>query len=135
MVKWYNSGDHRSAGNACLSAAFELSRGASYKDSGKRNAAGCGTAMRVAPIGLIYSGNDLIQHSHEQSDITHKDKRASIGAIVTAYCINLLIDEKSIEKDNFLAEIIHYTERIENGFKRHKHEFTVKMKLFPELFN
>ena len=55
FVAWARSPDNdRAPGNTCLAGCRNLERGVPWRESGVADSKGCGTAMRVAPVGLRF---------------------------------------------------------------------------------
>ena len=135
LVEWYECNDHRAPGNACIEAALRLDEGVSYKESGQKNAAGCGSAMRVPPLALVYRGKDLVKHSHVQSLMTHQDVRASIGAVLTAQIVSrlLAIDADSFDSDVFLQEMNEFAAALEEKLGHRNGEFSRMLAKFTNL--
>lgn len=75
------------AGKSTREAADRLNAGVVWSDAGAvAPAAGNGTAMRAAPIGLFYRNDHktLIRVAKEQSIITHSDPRCQSGSVLIA---------------------------------------------------
>lgn len=91
FVAWFDTGDLRGIGNTCLEAILNLKSGLPWEQSGHRGkwAAGNGTAMRIAPVGLLDWKH--LEHLREDcwstSIITHNNTEAVAGATVVAYVI------------------------------------------------
>ena len=71
-------------GYSTKEAVKRLFQGIPWEESGAPPpAAGNGSAMRAAPIGLFFFDNPqrLIQAAHDQGRITHGDPRCSAGAV------------------------------------------------------
>jgi ADP-ribosylglycohydrolase len=91
-------------GLATEEAAFRIAKGINWQEAGTPPpSAGNGTAMRAAPIGLIFSGDDetIISNSEQQSIITHKDKRCTAGSIAIAAATNYALHHDSIDVERF----------------------------------
>ncbi len=89
------------AGETWDEAAHSLYYGGSY---------GNGSAMRVAPIGVLYHGNPgaLRQVAHQSSHITHAHPLGKEGASLQAYAVALatnLDPSESFEQNDFLAKL------------------------------
>ncbi|MBA7473755.1 ADP-ribosylarginine hydrolase Tri1 [subsurface metagenome] len=94
------------AGKAWDKAAQELYHGGSY---------GNGSAMRVAPIGVLYYDNPEIlrEVAHKSSQITHTHTLGKEGAAVQAYAIGLATNLEpplAVDQEDFLAKLINYTQ-------------------------
>lgn len=77
-------------GIACDSAIRRIIAGVPWQQAGcPPPRAGNGTAMRVAPIALIYARehNLLIRYAREQGWITHRDPRCDAGSVAVALAI------------------------------------------------
>lgn len=135
LIEWYECKDHRAPGNACIESVRRLDEGVSYKESGQEGAAGCGSAMRVPPLALVYHGKDLVRHSHLQSMMTHRDPRASIGTVLTAQIVSRLMETEtdSFDRDAFLNEITRFAVALETKLGHRKQEFSEKLAMFPDL--
>ena len=95
FTEWFESGDLRGIGSTCLESILNLKRGISWRDSGLRGkwAAGNGTAMRIAPVGLIdyHDLERLREDCWATSIITHNNAEAVAGATAVAYAIARLV--------------------------------------------
>jgi ADP-ribosylglycohydrolase len=83
------------------SAAAKLYRGGSF---------GNGSAMRVAPVGLLYSSSPekLREIAHKSSSITHSHELGKEGAALQAYAVALALDtplDEDIDRQIFLSKI------------------------------
>ncbi len=68
---------------------------------------GCGAAIRVAPVGLVYSSrnlNGIVSAAREASIPTHGGSHAIAGAAATAAAVSAAVDEASGEEIVELAE-------------------------------
>jgi ADP-ribosyl-[dinitrogen reductase] hydrolase len=83
-VEWFDSGDLRGIGGATAEAILKLKNGAAWNASGKTGeyAAGNGTAMRAAPVGLLNCNNieKLKEDSRTDAVITHNNPEAVAGS-------------------------------------------------------
>jgi ADP-ribosylglycohydrolase len=99
-------------GYSTKEAVKRLYTGSSWEESGAPPpAAGNGSAMRAAPIGLFFYSNPemLIQAAHDQGRITHKDPRSSAGAVAVSGAVALALQEKTIDPDRFLSTLAEWT--------------------------
>ena len=93
-----------SAGVAWDEAAQRLYHGGSY---------GNGSAMRVAPVGVLYHDNPatLREVAYLSSQITHAHQLGKEGAALQAYAIALatnLAPTSALDRGDFLAKLINY---------------------------
>lgn len=92
------------SGEAWYSAANRLYRGGSF---------GNGSAMRVAPVGLLYSHNleKLREIAYQSSSITHSHELGKEGAALQAYAVALALNmypDKDIDKEAFLFRLQNF---------------------------
>ena len=60
FVTWARSPENnRAPGGTCLRGCANLADGVPWRDAGVANSKGCGSAMRVAAIGIAYQGERL----------------------------------------------------------------------------
>lgn len=80
-------------GYGCISSIKKLKYGMNWKEAAS-NSGGNGTAMRISPVGLLYSKNldKLKEVCLSSSQVTHSHPAASAAAIVTARAISYLLD-------------------------------------------
>jgi ADP-ribosyl-[dinitrogen reductase] hydrolase len=95
FVAWFDSGDLRGIGVTCAEAILHLKRGVPWQESGRRGkwAAGNGTAMRIAPVGLAdcLDLELLRQDCWATSVITHNNAEAFAGAAAVAFVVAGLV--------------------------------------------
>jgi ADP-ribosylglycohydrolase len=84
-------------GRATSKAASNINIGVGWENAGTpAPSAGNGSAMRAAPVGLIFGPTkQMIEIAHQQSWITHQDPRCSAGSIAIAGAVALLQFENS----------------------------------------
>ena len=95
FVEWEKSPDNdRAPGMTCLGACEKLARGVPWRETGRNFSKGCGTAMRAAPVGLLYhSDPERIRHVGSiTSQITHGHHCATAGSVGAAYLVSLALD-------------------------------------------
>jgi ADP-ribosylglycohydrolase len=79
-------------GPSSSSAIEKLNSGISWKESGS-DIPSCGSAMRVAPIGLFYDCLENVESNAVLSSIpTHKSKGAIAGAVAVAVAVRCSLD-------------------------------------------
>ena len=123
FVAWFDTGDLRGIGNTCRESILRLKSGISWRDSGSSGkwAAGNGTAMRIAPVGLLDCQDleRLREDCWSTSIITHNNPEAVAGATVVAYVIARLVtgdlDEETLLADS--ADFVGESEVARNLFK------------------
>lgn len=99
-------------GRATEAAAERLAQGIPWQEAGTPPpAAGNGSAMRAAPIGLIYYNEPdrLSEVAHEQSFITHQDSRCSAGAIAVAGAVALALAAEPVNVEAFSSQLAAWT--------------------------
>lgn len=102
-------------GYSTKEAVKRLCLGTSWEESGAPPpAAGNGSAMRAAPIGLFFFDNPemLIQAAHDQGRITHQDPRSSAGAVAISGAVAFALQEKPFSPDRFLSTLGEWTGRV-----------------------
>jgi len=92
------------SGEAWYSAADRLYRGGSF---------GNGSAMRVAPVGLLYSHNPekLREIAYQSSSITHSHELGKEGAALQACAVALALNTPSdehIDKEAFISGLENF---------------------------
>lgn len=92
------------SGEAWYSAANKLYRGGSF---------GNGSAMRVAPVGLLYSRNleKLSEIAYQSSSITHSHELGKEGAALQACAVALALNtpsDEDIDKEAFLSKLQNF---------------------------
>jgi ADP-ribosylglycohydrolase len=103
-------------GAATERAAERIAAGVSWEESGEpAPIAGNGSAMRAGIVGLLARDDDeLVQMAVDQGRITHRDPRASAGAVaVASACAQAAAGEVDVERIAALCE------RVDAGFAGH----------------
>ncbi|MBD2039387.1 ADP-ribosylglycohydrolase family protein [Microcoleus sp. FACHB-672] len=106
-------------GRATEKAALRLAQGVPWQDAGTPAPdAGNGSAMRAAPIGLIFCDDpqQMIQAAHDQGRITHQDVRCSAGAVAVAGAVALGLQGSSMEPKPFLSQLSQWVSEIDLTF-------------------
>jgi ADP-ribosylglycohydrolase len=107
----------RGVGMACATACRRLRDGAGPENSGV-DSAGCGAAMRAAPVGLRYyrDPGKMRSASISQALITHTNPEAVAGAAAVAFAVGLGInDDGEIDRPSFLRSISRHVARIDRN--------------------
>ncbi len=108
-------------GIACDEAANRLIDGVSWTDSGcPPPSAGNGTAMRAAPVGIIFFHQPdlMIQIAHEQGWITHQDPRCSAGSIAIAGAVALALQDRVRDVGSFLETLANWMKSFHPEFAK-----------------
>jgi ADP-ribosyl-[dinitrogen reductase] hydrolase len=96
-LAWYQSGDLRGIGTSTQAAMVKLASGIPWSQSGMPDAEGNGSAMRAAPIGLLFRYD--IQAAAEMAAIdarlTHKTVEAEAGSMAVAAGVSALLQGAS----------------------------------------
>jgi ADP-ribosylglycohydrolase len=122
-------------GHATAEAAERLARGVHWSQSGTpAPAAGNGSAMRAAPVGLmLYDHPDALAHvAMHQGKITHTDPRASGGAIAMAAAVALALDPRRIDPHIFCHKIAGLVDRVSPEFAEWLAHLSELTKLPPD---
>jgi len=116
-IKWRHSPENnRAPGNACLAGVSAMERGVHWTESGVADSKGCGSAMRVAPIGYFYQHDPekLKQVARASGICTHGHRTAVAASIGAAYLVKLALD--GIEPDRMIPETLSFTAGISREF-------------------
>jgi ADP-ribosylglycohydrolase len=87
FVRWSRSEKNdRSPGSTCMTGCQALARGVHWSTSGVAQSKGCGSAMRVAPIALMYWWQEktMLEMARASSILTHGHPAALEGAAAGA---------------------------------------------------
>lgn len=105
FVSWSGSPDNnRAPGGACMEGCENLRRGVPWREAGVQHSKGCGSAMRVAPIGLRYSNLDrVVEVARASSLLTHGHDAAVEGAAAAALMVALALE--GLSPDEMYREI------------------------------
>ncbi len=100
FVLWSRSADNnRAPGGTCMDACRNLAAGVPWKTAGISTSKGCGSAMRVAPIGLYYQDLDRVADVARWSSLlTHGHPAAIEGAAAAAILVAMALREATPEE-------------------------------------
>ncbi|MFG0283983.1 MAG: ADP-ribosylglycohydrolase family protein [Phycisphaerales bacterium JB039] len=104
------------AGAATKRAAERLLWGVAWDQAGEpAPAAGNGTAMRAAPVGLLHAGDAdaMARVAHEQGVCTHLDPRCSAGAAAIAGAVSAAARGGALDTAAFCAEVADLAARFD----------------------
>jgi ADP-ribosylglycohydrolase len=93
FVAWHRSPDNnRAPGATCSKGCDNLERGVPWREAGVADSKGCGSAMRVAPIGLFFEDLDEVESvARDSSLLTHGHPAALEGAAAAALLVALAL--------------------------------------------
>lgn len=95
-------------GRATEEAAERLIAGVPWTDAGTpAPAAGNGSAMRAAPVGLMFPDDpvSMVRAAHDQGRCTHADPRCSAGAVAVAGAVSLALKGQGDDTRRFLNQL------------------------------
>ena len=101
FIVWLDTNTGHAPGNTCIRAIvfYKEDPKKDWWNSGIKESKGCGSAMRVAPIGLYFSDPQKIyQIAYNSSLITHAHSTALAAAVGAAYLVRLAIDKIAIDE-------------------------------------
>jgi ADP-ribosylglycohydrolase len=89
FVAWSKSDDNnRSPGGTCMTGCEQLAKGVAWREAGVADSKGCGSAMRVAPIGLWFDDLDTVEAwGRASSLLTHGHDAGLEGAAACALMV------------------------------------------------
>jgi ADP-ribosylglycohydrolase len=99
------------AGETTRQAAERLAQGVPWQEAGAPPpAAGNGSAMRAAPIGLIFARRpeQMPEAASQQSFITHQDSRCTAGAIAVAGAVALAARTEQVHAADFSRQLVEW---------------------------
>ena len=111
-LNWYLSKNTRGIGTTTATALENLKLGYSWEQSGliSSRSGGNGTAMRAAPIGLVYRNklNLVLKYAVEDASITHNSLEPKMGSCAIALATAILTDRDvgTIAMSSLLGNII-----------------------------
>ncbi len=122
----WQTGEIVGAGASCAEAAGNILRGVHWQVAGTAiGHAGNGAAMRVSPVGLWHYNNpaDILKRDAVKSGIiTHKDARATAGAVVIAFCVAYATLQKQLDANDLISRLADLTGDLSpefSGYIRH----------------
>jgi ADP-ribosylglycohydrolase len=95
FVAWSTREDNdRAPGYACMTGCARLAEGAPWRTAGVADSKGCGSAMRVAPIGLYFHRDRarLLAAARASSVLTHRHDAGIEGAAAAALLVALALE-------------------------------------------
>jgi ADP-ribosylglycohydrolase len=109
-------GGHRAPGRTCRAGCRNLADGADWRDAGVANSKGCGSAMRAAPIGLMWPGDyeRIREVGIAQSRATHGHPCALAGSVAVGALVSMALEGGRPE--GMLERVIDLTADISDEF-------------------
>ncbi len=102
FIDWLNdpTTPQRAPGGACLRGARKLADGARWQKAGDPGSKGCGSVMRVLPVGYLYQHDEarLRQVADAQGLCTHAHPAARAACIGGAYMLRLALEDVPIKE-------------------------------------
>lgn len=117
FIRWLNSDQTgRAPGGTCIKGVKHFASGVSWRESGLLNSKGCGSAMRVAPIGYLYQHDEarLREIAEASGVITHRHPAAIAASIAGAYLVKLALD--GVPPADFMRLVLAFTEGVSDEF-------------------
>lgn len=117
FIKWLNSPDNnRAPGRTCITGVKHFQSGVPWSESGIVESKGCGSAMRVAPLGYIYQNDEvrLREVSIATSQITHRHPTAIAATVAAAYLVKLALDAVPIS--SYMSRLYEFVSGISDEF-------------------
>ena len=122
-------------GMATDNAARRLIAGVPWEEAGTPAPhAGNGTAMRAAPVGLLF-GDDpeqMLRVACDQGRITHKDPRCSAGSVAIAGAVALAGRPGNFDVQGFISQLSEWVQRFHDPFSAHVLQLPQWLELPPE---
>ncbi|MFH2075471.1 MAG: ADP-ribosylglycohydrolase family protein [Pseudomonadota bacterium] len=125
FISWRGSPENnRAPGNACLKGVQNMERGVHWSESGVPDSKGCGSAMRVAPIGYLYQSDpEKLKTVARASGIcTHGHRTAVAASVGAVYLVKLVLDDCPPER--MIDELLQFT----NGMSKEFDDAILKVK-------
>jgi len=90
----------RAPGGTCLQAAHNLENGVPWRQAGVANSKGCGSVMRVLPVGYLYQHDAarLREIADAQGVCTHGHPAARAACIGGAYMVKLALEDVQVKE-------------------------------------
>lgn len=116
FVAWKNTAPARAPGNTCLAGVRHFEQGTPWRESGIAHSKGCGSAMRVAPVGYLYQHDTekLVEVARASGVITHGHPAAVAASIAAAYLVKLALD--GVHPREYMRRVLEITDGISEAF-------------------
>lgn len=110
FVQWAQSDENdRAPGSTCMAGCRALALDLNWRAPGHNDSKGCGTAMRTAPIGLAWHGDEdhIIRLATQTSELTHGHSTATAGGVATALLVSWALG--NVPPDEMLGRLVDRT--------------------------
>ena len=106
----------RAPGATSIRGVNALERGAPWREAGVKDSKGCGSCMRVAPVGFFYQGDPgrLQNIARAQGVLTHRHPTADAACIAGAYLVKLSLD--GIDPSEYPERVMKFAYGISREF-------------------
>lgn len=111
FIEWRHSPENnRAPGNTCLKGVAQYEAGVLWAEAGLVDSKGCGSAMRVAPIGYLYQHEEvqLRETAVSSSQLTHRHPTALAASVAAAYAVKLALDGEPM--NDYIRRIMQFTD-------------------------
>lgn len=118
FVQWSRSAENdRAPGSTCMAGCRALANDLNWRAPGRNDSKGCGTAMRTAPIGLAWHGDDerIIRLAARTSELTHGHPTATAGGVATALLVGWALD--GVPPDDMLGRLVETAGPLSDEFR------------------
>ena len=122
-------------GLACDAAVRRLLDGVSWDYAGEpAPSAGNGTAMRAAPVGLVFYDQleMMVEIARQQGHLTHHDLRCAAGSIAIAGAVALLVNGDFHDVHSFTSQLANWMAPYHEEFAGFVRELPELLSLAPE---
>jgi ADP-ribosylglycohydrolase len=101
-----------------MAGVRQYESGANWREAGLIESKGCGSAMRTAPVGMLYGLDDdrLRMVAEASSLITHRHPAAVAATVAAAYLIRLALDDVLVNA--YMGRVMAYCDGISEEFDR-----------------
>ena len=109
FVAWSRSPqNNRAPGGTCMTGCHNLAEGVPWREAGVSNSKGCGSAMRVAAVGLVYADDTdrLLEVARASSVLTHGHDAGVEGAAAAALLVALAM--RGATPDQMYGAVMDY---------------------------
>lgn len=117
FIDWLHSPDNnRAPGGTCINGVERFESGMHWSVSGIAGSKGCGSAMRVAPIGYLYQHDEprFYDVAKASGVITHGHPAAVAASIAAAYAVKLALD--GVPLHEYLPRIAEFVDGVSDEF-------------------